>query len=147
MIAFHKFDARAFLESEEDDATVSTSNAGLEGTEPLDKQKQAFPTFAAFAAFAKRGQRNPETERRAYEAAVINWMNRSAPINLDPNKCAACRRSLGQIGQDSVPFLSGNGAHVWLHHGCHGDWMAQRRVEAVEALTAMGLPPPAGWKV
>lgn len=34
-------------------------------------------------------------------------------------------------GRDDLPFLTGDGRHVWLHNGCHGDWTAQRRAEAV----------------
>ena len=34
-------------------------------------------------------------------------------------------------GRDDLPFLTGDGRHVWLHNGCHGGWTAQRRAEAV----------------
>ena len=140
MSAYNKFDAQAFLNSEED-ATAQVTGPGL-ATGPLGKQKQTLQAFATFAAFAKRGRQYAETARRAYEAAIINWMNSNAPVNLDPDKCAACGKSLGRIGQDSVPVLSGNGAHVWLHHGCHGEWIARRRAEAVLVLSGLGSPPP-----
>lgn len=140
MSAYNKFDAQAFLDSKEEDAAQITGS-GL-ATGPLGKQKQALQAFATFATIAKRGRQNAKAERRAYEAAVINWMNSNAPVNPDPNKCAACGKSLGRIGQDSVPVLSGDGAHVWLHHGCHGDWMAKRRAEAVQVLAGFGLTSP-----
>lgn len=38
-------------------------------------------------------------------------------------------------------FLTGDSGHTWLHSDCHGDWTAQRRAEAVEALTILGLRP------
>ncbi len=142
MSAYNKFDTQAFLEGEGEDAVAQITGFEPAATEPLGKQKLAPQTFAAFATFAKRGRRNAKAERRAFEAAVSNWMNSNAPVNPDPNRCAACGKSLGRIGQDSVPVLSGNGAHVWLHHGCHGDWMAQRRAEAVQALAGLGLTPP-----
>ena len=47
-------------------------------------------------------------------------------------------------GCDDLPFLTGGGWHAWLHNGCHGDWMAQRRAEAVAALAILGLRPPTG---
>ena len=45
-------------------------------------------------------------------------------------------------GRDDLPFLTGGGRHMWLHSGCHGDWTAQRRAEAVAALAILGLRPP-----
>ena len=142
MSAYNKFDTQAFLECEGEDAVAQITGFEPAATEPLGKQKLASQTFAAFATFAKRGRRNAKAERRAFEAAVIIWMNSNAPVNPDANRCAACGKSLGWIGQDSVPVLSGNGVHVWLHHGCHGDWMARRRAEAVQALAGLGLTPP-----
>ena len=142
MSAYNKFDTQAFLEGEGEDAVAQITGFEPAATEPLGKQKPVPQTFAAFATFAKRGRRISKAERRAFEAAVINWMNSNAPVNPDPNRCAACGKSLGRIGQNSVPVLSGNGAHIWLHHGCHGDWMAQRRAEAVQALAGLGLTPP-----
>ena len=142
MSAYNKFDTQAFLEGEGEDAVAQITGFEPAAAEPLGKQKPAPQTFATFATFAKRGQQNTENERCAFEAAVINWMNSNAPVKSDPNGCAACGKSLGRIGQDSVPVLSGNGVHVWLHHGCHGDWMAQRRAEAVQALAGLGLTPP-----
>jgi hypothetical protein len=142
MSAYNKFDTQAFLEGEGEGAVAQIKGFEPAATEPLGKQILAPQTFAAFAAFAMHERRNAKAERCAFEAAVINWMNSNAPVNPDLNKCVSCGKSLGRIGQDSVPVLSGNGAHVWLHHGCHGDWMAQRRAEAVQALAGLGLTPP-----
>ena len=142
MSAYNKFDTQAFLEGGGEDAGGQITGFEPAATEPLGKQKPAPQTFATFATFAKSGQQNTKNERRAFEAAVIIWMNSNAPVNPDANRCAACGKFLGRIGQDSVPVLSGNGAHVWLHHGCHGDWMAQRRAEAIQALAGLGLTPP-----
>ena len=50
-------------------------------------------------------------------------------------------KHLGGPGHDGLPFLTGDGGHVWLHNGCHGDWTAQRRAEAVAALAILGLRP------
>ncbi len=83
-----------------------------------------------------------DTEPNPFEAAVIRWLNNNPPTDLDPDVCGCCGEPLGRIGPDAVPFLTGAGRHVWLHHGCHGDWMAQRRAEAVQALAGLGLKPP-----
>ncbi len=58
-----------------------------------------------------------------------------------PERCAHCGESLGEEG---LPYLTGDGGHVWLHTGCHGDWTAQRRTEAVAALAILGLRLQAG---
>ena len=82
-----------------------------------------------------------EAERQAFEATTIHWMNLSAPQNLDNDLCAQCESPVGKIGNDAVPFLTGGGGYVWLHHGCHANWMARRRQEASKALNAMGIVP------
>ncbi len=87
-----------------------------------------------------------EAECRTFEAAVVHWINSNPPAKPDPDKCAGCGGPVGHIGQDSVPVLSGKGEHVWVHHGCHHRLMARRYAEAIKALTAMGLTPPAGWR-
>ena len=45
-------------------------------------------------------------------------------------------------GRDDLPFLTGGDRHMRLNSGCHGDWTAQRRAEAVAALAILGLRPP-----
>jgi hypothetical protein len=81
-------------------------------------------------------------ERRAFESCVIEWLWRHPPSASGPERCAHCGQPLGEPGRDGVPFLTGDGGHVWLHDGCHGDWTAQRRAEVVAALAILGLRPP-----
>jgi hypothetical protein len=88
------------------------------------------------------GASRTEAETRAYESCVIEWLWRHPPSTLGPERCAYCDQPLGEPGRAGVPFLTGDGGHVWLHDGCHGDWTAQRRAEAVAALTNIGLRPP-----
>ncbi len=85
------------------------------------------------------GLASAETEARAFECAVVQWMNRNPPADADEDHCAACGGPLGRIGEDAVPVLAGEGRHVWVHHGCHGHLIAQRRDAAVTALAAMGV--------
>jgi hypothetical protein len=81
----------------------------------------------------------PAAERQAFEATIIHWMNLNPLSSLDDDQCAQCGSPVGRVGNDAVPFLVGGGGHVWLHHGCHAAWMACRRREATEAISAMGI--------
>ncbi len=81
-------------------------------------------------------------EQQAFECCVIEWLWRSPPPASGPERCAHCGQPLGEPGRDGLPFLTGDGRHVWLHNGCHGDWTAQRRAEAVAALAILSLRPP-----
>ena len=80
-----------------------------------------------------------EAEARAFECAVVQWMNRNPPADADEDHCAACGGPLGRIGEDAVAVLAGEGRHAWVHHSCHHNFMAQRRDAAVTALAAMGF--------
>ena len=73
---------------------------------------------------------------------MIEWLWRNPPPVSGPAWCAHCGQPLGEPGRDGLPYLRGDGGHVWLHSGCHGDWAARRRAEAVAALTGYGLTPP-----
>ena len=88
------------------------------------------------------GVSRTEAETRAYESCVIEWLWRHPPSASGPERCAQCGQPLGEPGRNGVPFLTGDGGHVWLHDGCHVGWTAQRRVEAVAALANIGLRPP-----
>ena len=87
-----------------------------------------------------------DAKARAFEAAVVHWMNCNPPTDPGPDRCAGCGGPVGHIGRDSVPVIRGNGEHVWVHHRCHHRLMARRYAEAVKALAAMGLTPPTGWR-
>lgn len=82
-------------------------------------------------------------EQQAFEATVIRWMNTIPAENLGGGCCSKCQKPVGKIGQDAVPVLAGGGGHIWLHHGCHTEWMKMRRREAVDALKAVGITPNA----
>ena len=83
-----------------------------------------------------------EAETRAYESCVIEWLWQHPSPASGSQRCAHCGQPLGEPGRDGLPFLTGDRGHVWLHDGCHGDWTAQRRAEAVAALAILGLRPP-----
>lgn len=81
-----------------------------------------------------------DAERQAYECCVVEWQWRNPPPASGLERCAHCGEPLGE---DGLPCLTGDGGHVWLHSGCHGDWTARRRAAAVAALTNLGLTPGA----
>ncbi len=90
------------------------------------------------------GLARADAERQAFECCVMEWLWQHPPTASRPERCAHCSQPLGEIGRDGLPYLRGDGGHVWLHSGCHGDWTAQRRDEAVAALAILGLRPLPG---
>ena len=88
------------------------------------------------------GLSRADAEQQAFACCVVEWQWRNPPPASGVAWCAHCRESLGVPGQDGLPFLTGDGGHVWLHSGCHGNWTALRRAEAVAALAVYGLKPP-----
>ncbi len=88
------------------------------------------------------GLSRTDAEQRAFECCVVEWLWRNPPPASGPTWCAHCGQPLGEIGRDGLPYLTGDGGHVWLHSGCHGDWTGQRRAEAVAALAILSLQPP-----
>ncbi len=72
-------------------------------------------------------------QRLPDEALIARWINNYTPDHVDADRCAHCRKPLGRIGEDAVPFLCGRG-HVWLHHDCHPGWMLTLRSAAERAL-------------
>ncbi len=90
------------------------------------------------------GLSRADAEQRAYECCMAEWLWQRPPPASGPERCAHCAEPLGEPGRDGLPYLTGDGGHTWLHSGCHGDWTAQRRAEAVAALASHGLTPPDG---
>ncbi len=88
------------------------------------------------------GLSRTDAEQQAFACCVVEWQWRNPPPASGVAWCAHCRESLGEPGRDGLPFLTGDGGHVWLHSGCHGGWTALRRAEAVAALAVYGLKPP-----
>ncbi len=90
------------------------------------------------------GLSRADAEQRAYECCVVEMLWQNPPSASGPERCAHCSELLGEPGRDGLPYLTGDGGHTWVHSGCHGDWTAQRRSEAVAALAFLGLRPQAG---
>ena len=83
-----------------------------------------------------------QAELLAHQDTLVHWVNKHPISSLGADICAACRSRLGRPGEDGVPVLNGKQRCVWLHHGCHRQFEAQRRGEAAAALAAIGVRPP-----
>ena len=66
----------------------------------------------------------------------MEWLWRNPPPASGSERCAHCGKPLGE---DGLPYLTGDGGHAWLHAACYGDWTAQRRALAVAALEEFGI--------
>jgi hypothetical protein len=81
----------------------------------------------------------PEAERAAYEAVLIDHLNRTFP-NTDPNRCAMCDKS---ETPEAILLPIGVGIrHAWLHPDCWAPWRERRRTEAVATIARMGIAEP-----
>jgi hypothetical protein len=83
------------------------------------------------------GLPRPTAEASAYEACVVEWLNRN-PAPSPAGRCAWC----GQLESESasiVPFGTEPETHAWLHGECWRPWQAVRRAEAVKALGRIGV--------
>jgi hypothetical protein len=189
---FTKFDARAFLQRNQDLRTTAATPslaglAGLAGREAdsAKQEKQGLSTnglpgtntlpdcgTAKAAKLAKvtqiepllvghicqspddwrsrfhqrtaiaehdRGFSRAEAERWAFECCVVEWLN----ANPSPSPAGLCTwcGEVDMAGSVVVPFGSEAGTHAWLHATCWPAWRQARRVEAVAALSSIGIQP------
>jgi hypothetical protein len=82
-------------------------------------------------------------EARAFECCVAEWLNRNFERS-PPGRCLACGG--GDHAHDALlPHGIEPTGHVWLHSRRWPAWHAGRKAEAVAALKAMGITPPAGF--
>ena len=95
-----------------------------------------FDERAAFAEYDD-GLDKSAAEHRAFECAVVEWLNTHPEPEDDPDVCSHCRGRLTDT--DALPVLNGPGGHVWLHPRCHQPFIEQRRGRAFAKLEAVGL--------
>jgi hypothetical protein len=86
-----------------------------------------------------RGFSRAEAERWAFECCVVEWLN----ANPSPSPAGLCTwcGEVDMAGSVVVPFGSEAGTHAWLHATCWPAWRQARRVEAVAALSSIGIQP------
>ena len=82
------------------------------------------------------GLSRPQTEARAFECCIAEWLHQHPHPPSEPEQCAQCGEAFG--GYDGLPFLT-EGGHIWLHDACHAPWYAARRAAAAGALMEMGI--------
>src|SRR5215472_1420938 len=120
---------------------VALLRPGRDGWSAEDWQAY-FDERAGIAEF-DGGLPRPEAEARAFECCVVEWLHRNFEPS-PPGCCLACGG--GDYAHDALlPHGIEPTGHVWLHSGCWPAWHAGRRAEAVAALKAMGITPPAGF--
>ncbi len=81
-----------------------------------------------------------EAEALAYESCIVVWLNRNPPSENGPECCIQCNKPMEET--EALPFLTGDGGHIWMHDHCHAAWMRRRQAEAAGALRRMGVAPP-----
>ena len=126
-----------YLEPVAQVAQVAQKNDKAEIAEWDTEDWQAYFDERAGIAEHDGGLAREIAERQAYECCVSEWLWRNPPPASGPERCAHCGETLGE---DGLPYLTGDGGHTWLHSSCHGDWTARRRAAAVAALAILGLP-------
>ena len=75
-----------------------------------------------------------EAEARAYEAALIQWLDRN-PARSPTSVCAHCGGGAGP----ERPLLPFGAGEVSLHTKCWPEWHGRRRRDASAALAAMDI--------
>ncbi len=116
------------------------SSASAEGRKPSTwdaSDWQAFFHERAGIAEHDGGLSRADAEQRALECCIIEWMNRNPPTQDGPDRCVQCNEQM--VETDALPFLTGDGGHVWIHDRCHSSLMERRRADAREALAMRGL--------
>jgi hypothetical protein len=91
------------------------------------------------------GLPRPEAEARAFACCVVEWLNRNS-VRSQSGRCLGCGSS-EQPHDPLLPFGTEIAGHAWLHSHCWPAWCAEREAEAVAALRAMGITPPAEFPV
>ncbi|UEM16569.1 hypothetical protein J4G43_021555 [Bradyrhizobium barranii subsp. barranii] len=76
-------------------------------------------------------------EASAFACCVAEWLNRN-PVRSPPGRCLGC--GAGHLAHDKLlPFGTEQTGHAWLHSRCWPAWLASRKVEAVAALSSVGI--------
>ena len=80
-------------------------------------------------------------EARAFACCVAERLNRNF-VPSPAGRCLACG-DVAHPHDPLVPYGIEPTGHAWLHSRCWPAWHAERKAEAVAALAAMGIAPPA----
>jgi hypothetical protein len=119
-------------------ALVALLRPGRDGWTAQDWQ--AFFEERAAIAECDGGHPRREAAARAFEACVVEWLNRN-PVRSAPDRCCWCRGA-EQSADVLLPFGVAPTGHAWLHSGCWRSWRGHRRSAVVDDLQALGLEAP-----
>jgi hypothetical protein len=97
----------------------------------------AFVYERACIAEFRRGLPRAEAEDRAFACCVAEWLNRN-PVRSQPGRCLRCGEA-EDARAPLLPFGTETTDHAWLHSRCWTAWHANRKAEAVTALSSMGI--------
>ncbi len=153
MSAFRKFDLSLIPSAGERERVAQVAQTAQE-----DRSCATFATCAGgersdaedwWAFFDERvgiaehdgGLSRADAERQAFECTLSEWLRQHPPPASGPAWCTHCGEPLGEPGCDGLPYLTGDGGHVWMHGRCHAPWMKRRRGEAEAALASLGVKP------
>ena len=123
-LRLHKAEVLAFLQDKKSAWTSGDWRAFYEERAAIAEHDGGLPRAAA--------------EQQALGGCLVEWMRRNPPPASGPKRCAHCGELLGEPGRDGLPYFTGDGGQVCLHSGCHSDWIAQCRAEAMAALEILG---------
>lgn len=115
----------------------------LRGTQWDGDDWRAWITERAAILEHDGGLSRDEADRRAFEHALVEWLNRHPP-QPDPGRCAGCGNPINESGTDWRPLADAAIIHYagpWGLH-CMEQHGLRRREEAAAALAASGLRPP-----
>jgi hypothetical protein len=123
LLSLHKADILRLLRPDND------------GWSPQD-WRVFFDERAGIAQF-DGGLPRAEAEARAFACCVVEWLNRK-PTRSAPERCLACGG--GERPCDPLlPFGIDTIGHAWVHRACWPEWYRAREVEAISALSSMGI--------
>lgn len=79
------------------------------------------------------GLTRADAETQAFQCCVVEWLNRN-PVCSSPDRCLECGGK--ENAWDKIlPYGTEPTGHAWLPSGCWETWHANRKAEAVAALS------------
>jgi hypothetical protein len=114
-------------------ALLRPSNEGWSGEDWL----ALYDKRAGIAEF-DAGLPRDQAELRAFACCAAEWLNRN-PVRSHPGSCLGCTEA-EHAYDPLLPFGIEPTGTAWLHSRCWSAWHANRKAEAVTALSSMGIP-------
>jgi hypothetical protein len=121
----------------------STLGIGTGTTWDAEDWRTFFDERAGIAEFGG-GLTRTQTETRAFECCVVEWLNRN-PIRSSRGRCVLCGGG-ESADKPLLPHGVESTGHAWLHSVCWEPWYAGRKAKAVAAMAAIGIAGRQGEK-